>query len=99
MIQLTHEHIDAIEDILWTTTDGGEIREDYSGRGMFGDQCFGITLDGGGDLFKFAMLVGKNELLSEVFEDAGPPNSDSMGLGVIYYWPRLAVETNDGEEY
>lgn len=58
-----------------------KIRKDYSGRGMYGKECFGIVVG------------GNTKELEEDFEKLGvKPNKDSMGLDVILYWPQFTYE-------
>lgn len=87
---------------------GFNVRDDYSGRCMFGEQCFGYEPDGG-NLFLWFMqqLYDEGEewefydevkalLDDDVFEREC---SDSMGLGIIIYFPNLKVEDYpDNEE-
>lgn len=47
----------------------------YSGRGMYGKQCLGV------DLPKIAHLVKLGGVPL--------PTTDSMGLGIIAYWPNV----------
>jgi hypothetical protein len=51
----------------------GRVRA-YSGRGMYGVYCVGISLERGDET---SLNVGF----------AGRPCIDSLGLGVIAYWP------------
>ena len=64
----------------------GEIYPDYSGRGMYGDECVGIILKDEGDLFRFAGLLD-----DDFVELLGSPEWDSMGLREIAYWPKVTV--------
>ena len=80
---------------------GFDVRDAYSGRGMFGELCFGYEPDGGnlflwflqqlydeGEDWRFYDEV-KALLDADVFERAC---SDSMGLGIIIYYPNLQIE-------
>jgi hypothetical protein len=80
---------------------GFDVRDDYSGRGMFGEQCFGYEPDSG-NLFlwfmqqlydegeKWEFYDGVKALLDDdVFEREC---CDSLGLGSIIYFPNLKVE-------
>ena len=80
---------------------GFDVRDDYSGRGMFGEQCFGYESDGGnlflwflqqlydeGEDWRFYDEV-KALLDADVFEREC---SDSIGLGIIIYYPNLQIE-------
>ena len=71
--------------------DEDAMYEDYSGRAMFGDTCFGI-------------VCGLNEFIHFItdYVSAGGDDSDlswlrnvrcdSMGLSTIWYWPGVTVE-------
>jgi hypothetical protein len=80
--ELLHERLDSI------TCGAAELRDDYSGRGMYGDTTYGISGD-----FGYADVV---ECVAELFEDGSAQDeglkptdfrfsSDSMGLGIIIY--------------
>ena len=57
---------------------GGTVREGYSGRGMYGEQCWGIVHDNAYEVIEVAALHGLTGA-----------QVDSMGLSSIVYWPRL----------
>ena len=64
------------------------VRFDYSGRGMYGDTCFGIV-GSISDLVNFVALAaveipGSEDWLHNVL-------MDSTGLSQIYYWPNVEV--------
>lgn len=65
-----------------------ELREEYSGRGMYGKAVPAITIDGGsGMLLGWAVTCAAINLEHEA-EDVEmilPQRSDSMGLGMVYY--------------
>ena len=76
----TFEHILLVEAIVIAAgyATNGEVRTDYSGRGMFGRTCYAITADRSG------------ELSAEIARQGLPtPEWDSMGLGVVAYWPGI----------
>ena len=57
-------------------------RADYSGRGMFGDQCYAITVSR--DDYDLAFDVLKKRVPGT--------RSDNMGLRMIIYWPSISYE-------
>lgn len=73
--------IDAIEDA------GFEARS-YSGRGMYGKECVGVDLDATSDLWGLAQEMARSGIICD------QPRTDSMGLGIIAYWPRLSWPEN-----
>lgn len=73
----TPEQFEALQDIA--QQNDGRLRS-YSGRGMYGAQCLGVT----------------TEYPNSVMEDAGAAGikgarQDSMGLKTIVYWPHIGV--------
>jgi len=80
---------DKIEIVEQTANElDGESIADYSGRGMYGKKSAAISI-GSRDLhetIQLATLLG--------LEDIGL--IDSMGLGVVVYWPD--IETEEIEE-
>jgi hypothetical protein len=71
---------------------GYEVRRNYSGRGMFGATCVAVELDKSEDLWNISKLLTDFDLKA--------PKTDSMGRGMIAYWPTLTTETaeEDSEE-
>ena len=83
---------------------GFEYRLDYSGRSMFGKQCFAIDdcdlMDLVGEIttilqehyseeFQNACVVDFAQELSEIFSEISDYCKDSMGRGRIHYWKKL----------
>lgn len=85
----------------------GEFEEDvrlgYSGRGMYGEACVGYT---GENLPLFSAKLAyalaqqddpeiedmaAHELLDAI-ADLPDASTDSMGRGIIYYWPGIRCE-------
>lgn len=76
-----------------------DIRDDYSGRGMYGDACFGVVIDSHRDSNRLFLVLGElclspsgagntdEDLGDKVWELAGAAREDSMGLGTILYFP------------
>jgi len=60
---------------------GGELYEGYSGRGMYGAQCYGIVCD---DPMSCIENSAENGIKGA--------NYDQMGLQYIVYWPRIRDE-------
>lgn len=89
---LTNAETEAIYDAVdragmdW----GEDVRRDYSGRGMFGDECFGFVT--GGQVYDFFLELpdalrrtdARVELARELTQSL---RRDDMGLSTIYYFP------------
>jgi hypothetical protein len=73
------------EQLKAAITQGGFKPRTYSGRGMFGVYCVGVNLDSPEDLVGIGVALGKAGL------EVGTPLLDSMGLGVVAYWPAIQV--------
>jgi hypothetical protein len=71
------------------------IRTDYSGRGMFGRECFGIVYDSLGQLLDFAAALGRRAEADDLDVSwLSNARRDSMGMSSIAYWPGVTL---DGE--
>lgn len=57
----------------------GDIYEAYSGRGMYGACCLGVSTDYKLDHDQLVELCKSCDLPA--------PSWDNLGLGMIYYWP------------
>ena len=75
-----------------------DVRYDYSGRGMFGNECIAIVTDEG----CFSIATSLQEISDEYEDDdevsemiesmlGREPRQDSMGLSTVYYWPAVEV--------
>ena len=78
MTALTADELTAVLD------DAGYDYRSYSGRSMYGKKCVGV------DLESLAMLWDMATELAREGLDVPAPQTDSMGMGIIAYWPRIA---------
>ncbi len=77
--------------------DSGEVdfRDDYSGRGMYGDRCVGITGTRGQCMSVIGAAIKRagDDGIGHNFEKAVDKlmgfSQDSMGLDIIMYWPSI----------
>jgi len=76
---MTYEQAQEVCDILRDGYCNADVRENYSGRGMYGKTCIGIVYNGPLTLVGAACI--------EVGMDYGdiPTRTDSMGLSTIVY--------------
>ncbi len=89
---------DTVDFVLGNIMDA--YRTDYSGRGMYGSTCVAVEYEQGHEWDVFNAL--REEL--PIWEEDSPeynlveamldnkPETDSMGLGMIMYWPRVKSE-------
>jgi hypothetical protein len=91
-----------IMEALDGLVDEDDVRETgYSGRGMYGNTCAGITFDSVTQSFRFFTELGRIAVAYESDDDEALEQAagavldlvdaaatDSMGRGVIVYFPR-----------
>jgi len=67
-----------------------KIYDGYSGRGMYGEQCVGFTVEGRNYASLTAAIVRS---LDDDMADAmlGRLTTDSLGLGTIVYFPGFTI--------
>lgn len=69
----------------------GYPRDSYSGRFMYGKSCVGVDFDSLNDFVEFRMAIGQK--LPDF--DWSAMTTDSMGLGMVYYWKQIPVEQEE----
>lgn len=97
MARLTDKEIADVRDALTSLYD---VRDDYSGRGMYRETCIAVDLDGDADLWRMALdlvdaLTDAGYSAGDVpdlLRRLGPPVTDAMGLGIVAYWPLLTTK-------
>jgi hypothetical protein len=80
----------ALVDVL---KDSGLSVRSYSGRGMYGSQCVGVSAD---SVWSVAQAIGTADDID--FEDVPEPSTDILGLGMIIYWPQIKWDDSFGGE-
>lgn len=74
---------------------------DYSGRGMYGETCFGFVVEGSAlagyasFIQELADLQTNLEEIRTVLEWVTDVRSDSLGLSTIVYFPNLQIGEPD----
>jgi len=85
-IMLTESEVRDIDSALSYATGGeGQVYFGYSGRGMYGATCFGVSLDRSSDLLAFGVELACSN--PELAKALGDMRTDDLGLGIIAYWP------------
>lgn len=86
----------AVETMIDAAGIDYEIRDDYSGRGMYGDSCFGVVVepsDEGRVLYAIGYAAGYCDADYDSDDEtdwdglARSARTDSMGLSMILYFP------------
>ena len=85
-----------IEEALYDAgLDDEALYEEYSGRGMYGRECFGIV-GTPGDAMAFLVALAKVDALDvDVIYMAKSTRTDGMGLQTISYWPGYTIGEDD----
>lgn len=83
--------------------DAGLSTRDYSGRCMYGASCLGVEGDDTVSIFAalFQAVADNEPMFEEIQEIADAlknTRSDSMGLGVILYWPSVKFDGKEKED-
>lgn len=106
---------DVLEVILESANlfdDSVRVRNNYSGRSMYGTECFGLVLTSESDMYTFLAMAGVIGADRERDEEDGfhteeamalarAGRTDSMGRGsTILYFPGWTLDgwTEDGDE-
>lgn len=98
----SQKFIDMIREVQ---TDEEIEARSYSGRGMYGESCVGVTCDNPFKVIaELAFMAGSDvaeenySLAQDILQALGETRSDSMGRSTIIYWPRIKwVEQEDAE--
>lgn len=69
-----------------------DVREDYSGRGMYGAGCFGIVAEDVAEVVPILRKALGAEAAMDLLEGTV---TDSMGRDIIVYFPSVTVEVPD----
>jgi len=81
----------------------------YSGRGMFGRNCFGVEVEDPNSVIPDIIMAYARDkaddgymvhinVIEEILELLVRPHTDSMGRDVILYWPRIKWEEDEDED-
>ena len=78
---------------------GANVRA-YSGRGMFGEQCIGMTIDYSPYAFvaECVACLETDEDREDIIRIFANTKEDSLGLGSIIYWPDMAWDDETMKE-
>lgn len=100
MTTITKVPASIITDALWEARNWEEsasVTNEYSGRCMYGERCFGFDFDSreAEDRF-FDAIRDLDEALHDALRKAR--RYDSMGLGSIVYFPGFLIDEWDEED-
>jgi len=102
-MQLSGYQRHLIQEALLDFNEEASVYEDYSGRSMYGKECFGIET--GRYVNPITVIIaivtelienGENDLVEEL----GYCRQDNMGLGTITYFPNIewGIQAPEDEE-
>lgn len=88
-----------ILEVLQRAVENGNVSAElrsYSGRGMYGRECVGVSIDGGGGdrsfvasaMYEAAQQEDPEDMLDDLLELFSYSEVDSLGFGTILYFPR-----------
>lgn len=94
---------DQLEDALYEVeVEDATITTDYSGRFMFGETCFGVTVDDGGIAIGVALTLACRadsddiqDAAQKAARIARTARTDSMGRSTIIYFPGWTLAEDD----
>jgi hypothetical protein len=97
-VNMTKLDLDPVQAALWEAgmDENEHVTNTYSGRGMMGEQCFGIMCDEGvrqGFTF-FAHLAAEQPDVA--LQLANAVRTDSLGTGMIVYFPGYTLDGFEG---
>ena len=73
---------------------GANLHDRYSGRGMYGAECPAIEAESESEIYSFFVeLATVNEKMARQL--AKSARVDSMGRGIICYWPSITYAKKD----
>ena len=90
--------------------DAGFETRSYSGRGMYGKYCLGVTTDNPIEVAAQAVARAVENVQMDhpkanlgiearrIADEVGDASTDSMGLDVIVYWPGVPYEGDDEDD-
>lgn len=92
---------DALNDLAFTS--GGDAYFGYSGRGMYGKNCVGITVPNITDLIALGcslqVMHDNGEIDGATFgEMTNHASTDNMGRDMIVYWPNVNCSDAPADE-
>lgn len=87
----------SFSDIKQAFEAAGYEPRSYSGRGMYGKECLGVSGDSALEIVletieTVASQAGDTETIAEFVADLLDVRTDSMGRGEIVYWPSIKWE-------
>ena len=92
------EHENIIRFICKAASQNGNVsvRLHYSGRGMYGETCLGIS----GDTDDLTEVIANTQVMAgTMIPEIANFSTDSMGMGAIYYWRGIKTPEGFVNEY
>lgn len=84
-MNMTQELKDALDMAGYNPTD-------YSGRGMFGKYCVGVSTRDSAATVVSEVVAQCRDVPPELLKLLGAARTDSLGMGYIHYWPSVPWE-------
>jgi hypothetical protein len=94
-LRISYREIEDAADTAELWEDDYRIREAYSGRGMGSRTCAAMDLPDAGKLTEFlvalAVAMTEDNRADDALRLARLTRTDSMGLGIVAYWPGAEI--------
>lgn len=102
IVTLTREAYAVLDQVTWDCTSDGALRDNYSGRHMYGSQCLALVVNDISELIRWMFGVGNAadgeepevaESLQEFLEalQSNQTRHNNMGMQQVFYWPEVQV--------
>jgi len=102
---ITREHLDDIFDAagLYETDEAEHgdwdsdviaVRENYSGRGMYGGKCLGFVVSSESTVLRLVACMTEVLGLDTTLDITRKAATDSMGRDMIVYFPGVTLDDN-----
>jgi hypothetical protein len=85
---------DQVRRVIDDTGRDIRIYERYSGRAMYGEQCFGVVC-AIGDFALFCAALGSS---ADDWDFVGGCRTDDLGLSTIFYFPGVQLDGDPGAD-
>ena len=95
-IKITAKELDTILDVAELPRSAATAT--YSGRFMYGEQCVGFDIDGISQISDITLALAEVYGTEKARKIMGMSTTDSMGMGMIIYFPGVEADGWTDEE-
>lgn len=102
-MEISHADLKAAVDVAGL--EDNVLHLDYSGRMMYSTKCPAVYVDSMGEAMAFLVAIAavqaeadRGDDVYDLIELAKSTRNDSMGMGIVAYWPYLEVIDVEDED-